>query len=165
MSQKTATSGSYGRGWFANFQKLISPKQIMKFLRIFIDDAQEDVAKHFLKRRSAKTNPWEQSFNTAWWTEIEFPPGTVRVVFVNKQNIDKRYRVKAYQSSVPTSILPCTIYLAIDGSCQMQNDEYFKLSNWMFYPVEEKACKLVRYELVKDDQISYEKVDPYWPLQ
>ena len=43
----------------------------------------------------------------------------------------------------------------------MQNDEYFKLSNWMFYPVEEKACKLVRYELVKDDQISYEKVDPY----
>ena len=72
----------------------------------------------------------------------------MKVVFVNKQNIDKRYRVKAYQSSVPTSVLPFTIYLAIDGSSQMQNNEYFKLSNWMFYPVEEKAFKLVRYELV-----------------
>ena len=27
---------------FPNFQKLISPKEIMKFLQIFIDDAQED---------------------------------------------------------------------------------------------------------------------------
>ena len=40
----------------------ISPKQTMKFLRIFIDYDQEDLAKQFLKRRSAKTNPWEQSF-------------------------------------------------------------------------------------------------------
>ena len=62
MSEKTTTSGSYSRGWFANFQKFISPKEIMKFLQIFSDDAQEDVAKHFLKRRSAKTNEWEQSF-------------------------------------------------------------------------------------------------------
>ena len=62
-SQKTANSYSYGRGWFASFQKLISPKQIMKFLRIFIDDAQKDNAKHFLRRKRAQTNLLEQSFN------------------------------------------------------------------------------------------------------
>ena len=31
-------------------------------MRIFIDDAQKDVAKHFWKRIRIKTNPWEQSF-------------------------------------------------------------------------------------------------------
>ena len=35
----------------------------MKFLRIFIDDAQKDNAKHFLRRKRAQTNLLEQSFN------------------------------------------------------------------------------------------------------
>ena len=59
--QKTASSNSYGKGWFANFQKLISPKQNMKFLQIFIDDAEADVAT-FLKERRTKTNLWEHCF-------------------------------------------------------------------------------------------------------
>ena len=54
--------------------------------------------------------------NEAASTEIEFPPGTVRVVFDNKQIIGKRYRVKANQSSVPTSVIKSTIYLSIDES-------------------------------------------------
>ena len=57
-------------GKFANFQKLISPKQIMKFLRIFIDDAQKDVAKHFLKTRRVNTNPWEQAFKLAAFSTL-----------------------------------------------------------------------------------------------
>ena len=56
----------------------------------------------------------------------------MRVVFDYEQIIGKRYRVKANQSSVPTSVITSTIYLSIDESSQMQIDEYFKLSNWMF---------------------------------
>ena len=31
----------------------------MKFLQIFIDDAQKEVPKHFLKRKRVEKNPWE----------------------------------------------------------------------------------------------------------
>ena len=74
--------------------------------------------------------------NKAASAKIEFPPRTVRVVFNTEQVIGKRYRVKTNQSSVPTSAITSAIYLSIDESSQMQSDEYFKLSNWMFDPVD-----------------------------
>ena len=67
----------------------------------------------------------------------------MRVVLVNKQIIDKRYRVKANQLLVPTSVIISTIYLAIDKSSQTQIDEYFKLPNWMFDPVENKLTNTI----------------------
>ena len=60
--------------------------------------------------------------NKAASAEIEFPPGTVRVVFDNKQTIGKRYRVKANQ---------------------IQSDEYFKPSNWMFDAVDDNLTNAI----------------------
>ena len=81
--------------------------------------------------------------NKAASAEIEFPPGTVRVVFDNKQTIGKRYRVKANQPSMLTSVITSTIYLPIDESSQIQSDEYFKPSNWMFDAVDDNLTNAI----------------------
>jgi len=69
--------------------------------------------------------------------EIEFPPGIVRVVFDNEQVIGKRYRVKANQTSVPTSVTSSSVYLSIDKGNNIQTEEKFQPSNWMFDSLDE----------------------------
>ena len=97
---------------------------------------------------SSATPSSSHTYLTSWLNKaasanIEFPPGTVRVVFNNEQVIGKRYRVKTNQSSVPTSVVTSAIYLSIDESSQMQIDEYFKLSNWMFDPVDNNLTNVI----------------------
>ena len=66
--------------------------------------------------------------NKAASTEIPFPPGIVRVVFDNEQVIGKCYRVKANQSSVPSSVVTSMAYLLIHESSQLQYQATLKAS-------------------------------------
>ena len=69
--------------------------------------------------------------------EIEFPPGVVQTVFDNEQVVGKRYHVKADQSTVPSSIIPSSIYLSIDKTNDIQNNENLRLVHLMFQPVDD----------------------------
>ena len=83
--------------------------------------------------------------NKASAKEITFPSGLVRVVFDNEQVIGKRYRVKANQSNVPSSVISSSIYLSIDESSEIQNIENLKPSYWMFDDFDDaKIEKLIK---------------------
>ena len=69
--------------------------------------------------------------------EIEFPPGVVRTVFDNEQVVGKRYHVKADQSTIPSSVVSSSIYLSIDKTSDIQNNETLRPVHWMFQPVDE----------------------------
>ena len=64
---KTTTFGSYGRDWFASFQKLISPKQIMNFLQIFIDDTQKALQNIFWKEDALRRTHGSSPLNMFWY--------------------------------------------------------------------------------------------------
>ena len=55
--------------------------------------------------------------------EIEFVTGVVQTVFDNEQVVRKKYRVKADQSTVPSSVVSSSIYLSIDKTSDIQNNE------------------------------------------
>ena len=61
----------------------------------------------------------------------------VRVVFDNEQVIVKRYRVKANQQSVPTSVITSHAYLSIDVTNDIQYNNAYSPSHWMFQPADE----------------------------
>ena len=69
-----------------------------------------------LSALNSKSKPsGSHTYITSWLNksaanEIEFPPGAVRT------EIGKRYRVKADQSNVPSSVISSCIYLLIDES-------------------------------------------------
>ena len=86
--------------------------------------------------------PGSHTFITSWLNKsieclIDFPPGVVRVVFNNEQVIGKRYRVKANQSSVLSSIILSRAYISIDNTNHIQYNDDFKPANWMFKPIQE----------------------------
>ena len=66
--------------------------------------------------------------------EIEFPPGVVRTVFDDEQVVGKRYCVKADQSTVPSSVVSSSIYLSINKTSDIQNNESLRPVHWMFQP-------------------------------
>ena len=74
--------------------------------------------------------------NKAVESQIKFPNGIVRVVFDNEQVIGKCYWVKADQASVPASLISNSAYLIMDDSCNMQFEDIYKPSNWMFKSVD-----------------------------
>ena len=69
--------------------------------------------------------------------EIEFLRGVVRTVFDNEQVVGKRYRVKADQSTIPSSGVSSSIYLCIDKTSNIQSNESLRPVHWMFQPVDE----------------------------
>ena len=81
--------------------------------------------------------------NKAAESEIKFPNGIVGVVFDNEQVIRKLYRVKADQSSVPASVITSRAYLIIDDSNNMQFEDIYKPSDWMFKSVNESLTDLI----------------------
>ena len=68
---------------------------------------------------------------------FNFPSGVVRVVFDNEQVIEKRYRVKANQSSVLSSVIWSSAYISIDKTNYFQYNDDFKPANSMFKPIQE----------------------------
>ena len=87
--------------------------------------------------------PVTKWLNKAASTEIPFPPGIVRVVFDNEQVIGKCYRVKANQSSVPSSVVTSMAYLLIDGSNKLQYQDTLKPSGWMFDDISETVAESI----------------------
>ena len=75
--------------------------------------------------------------NKAAEPEIKFPNNIVRVVFENEQVIGNRYQVKADQALVTASIITSSTYLIIDDSNNMQFEDTYKPSDWMFKSVDE----------------------------
>ena len=74
------------------------------------------------------------TFLTTWLNNnasqcLEFPEGLVRVVFDNEQVIGKRYRVKANQQSVPTSVITSHAYLSIDVTNNIQYNNTYSPSH------------------------------------
>ena len=76
-------------------------------------------------------------FNKATESEIKFPNSIVRVVFDNEQVIGKCYWAKADQASVPGNVITSSVYLIIDCSNNMQLEDIYKPSDWMFKSVDE----------------------------
>lgn len=64
-------------------------------------------------------------------TALNVPPGIVRSVFDNEQVIGKTYKVQA-ENKVPMSIVTSHIYISIDKCNEIQRDETFAPSNWLF---------------------------------
>ena len=75
--------------------------------------------------------------NNARESEIKFPNGIVRIVFDNEQVIGKRYLVKADEALVPASCITSSGHLMIDHSRNMQFEDIYKSSDWMFKSVNE----------------------------
>ena len=96
-----------------------------------------------LSALNSRTKPYgSYTFLSTWLnktagSEIKFPNGIVRVVFDNEQVIGKRYRVKADQALVPASVVTSSAYLIIDDSNNMQFEDTYKPSDWMFKSVDE----------------------------
>ena len=93
---------------------------------------------------SGGETPVTKWLNKATSTEIPFPPGIiVRVVFDNEQVIGKHYRVKATQSSVPSSVVKSMTYLSIDESNKFQYQDTLKPSGRMFDDISETVTESI----------------------
>ena len=91
--------------------------------------------------------------NKAAESEIKFPNGIVRVVFDNEQVIGKRYRVKADQALVPASVITSSAYLIIDDSNNMQFEDTYKPSDWMFKSVDESLIDSIIHSFESNNDI------------
>ena len=67
----------------------------------------------------------------------------VKVAFDNEQVIEKWSRVKANQSSVPSSVISSSAYISIDKTNDIQYNYDFKPANWMFKPIQETLLESI----------------------
>ena len=81
--------------------------------------------------------------NKASLQPLTVPQGMVRLVFDNEQVVGKRYRVKAGQSTVPMSAITSHLYMLMDENCNIQYEDKYKPSNWMFNDINEEIEQIV----------------------